>query len=218
MILRIERNNIPSSITESTSTLSIQTSDWDNPSAFYPSGWECNIANSFSEQIMVITITLCGTWCTRATFQAMIKLWYHLNFWSAHMAGNPDIYNPQCGSVAEFGKCVPRVFKLNDYCLVTFDLYSDTASDVDSTMTMSWATAATTTTHTSSSSIFVHMLSREALLPAVRPHLQGLLLPLQAPPHRTQMGHLPLTLEVATQKCMLEPFWLLHAVSLLFLH
>ncbi|KAF5310922.1 hypothetical protein D9619_007968 [Psilocybe cf. subviscida] len=76
------RNDIPRSITESTPASSIQTADWGNPSAFYPSGPNCDIASSFSEQSIVITITLCGTW-----------------------AGNPDIYNPQCGSVGEFGKC-----------------------------------------------------------------------------------------------------------------
>ncbi|KAJ7059229.1 glycoside hydrolase family 16 protein [Mycena amicta] len=55
------RAEIPKSITSSTSTSSIDLSDWGTPSAAYPAA-ACNITQFFQPQKMILDITLCGMW------------------------------------------------------------------------------------------------------------------------------------------------------------
>ncbi|KAJ6631186.1 glycoside hydrolase family 16 protein [Mycena sp. CBHHK59/15] len=55
------RPNIPASITQATSTSSIDLSDWGPPSASYLNS-TCQIDKFFSPQKLVVDITLCGEW------------------------------------------------------------------------------------------------------------------------------------------------------------
>ncbi|KAJ7155309.1 concanavalin A-like lectin/glucanase domain-containing protein [Mycena filopes] len=55
------RADIPASIKASTSTSSMDLSDWGAPSAAYPAS-SCNITQFFQPQKMIIDITLCGAW------------------------------------------------------------------------------------------------------------------------------------------------------------
>ncbi|KAJ7501949.1 glycoside hydrolase family 16 protein [Mycena galericulata] len=55
------RPDVPASIASSTSTSSLDISDWGAASAAYPTS-SCNISQYFQPQQMVIDITLCGAW------------------------------------------------------------------------------------------------------------------------------------------------------------
>ncbi|TFK38093.1 concanavalin A-like lectin/glucanase domain-containing protein [Crucibulum laeve] len=75
------RPNIPQSILQSTSTSSLDVSDWGAPSASYPvSG--CDITKFFTAQNLILDITLCGIW-----------------------AGLPAQYLPACGGSGPTGIC-----------------------------------------------------------------------------------------------------------------
>ncbi|GJE86443.1 glycoside hydrolase family 16 protein [Phanerochaete sordida] len=76
------RDSIPPSLTQATSTSSIDISDFGLPSASYPANPQCNLTQFFTPQQLVIDITLCGDW-----------------------AGVPAIYGPQCGSAGPTGSC-----------------------------------------------------------------------------------------------------------------
>lgn len=59
--LSSQRPDIPASITNSTSTSSLDISQWGQPTASYPAS-SCNISQYFGPQQLVIDITLCGDW------------------------------------------------------------------------------------------------------------------------------------------------------------
>ncbi|KJA23116.1 glycoside hydrolase family 16 protein, partial [Hypholoma sublateritium FD-334 SS-4] len=91
------RQNIPASIRRLSPTSALASlDDWGPPSANFPSGTNCNIANHFGSQSLVIDITLCGTW-----------------------AGAPTIYSPQCSAQGKTGKCY------DDNVIGTGDKYND---------------------------------------------------------------------------------------------
>ncbi|KIJ63767.1 glycoside hydrolase family 16 protein [Hydnomerulius pinastri MD-312] len=75
------RPDIPPSITQATSTSSIDISQWGTPHASYFST-TCNITQFFSPQNLVLDITLCGDW-----------------------GGVPSIYGPSCGNSGPTGLC-----------------------------------------------------------------------------------------------------------------
>ncbi|KIK66646.1 glycoside hydrolase family 16 protein [Collybiopsis luxurians FD-317 M1] len=76
------RPNVPSSITEATSTSSIDISQWGPPSANYIASDQCDITEFFTPQKLVLDITLCGNW-----------------------AGLPEVYFPSCGNQGSTGLC-----------------------------------------------------------------------------------------------------------------
>jgi hypothetical protein len=55
------RPNVPASITEATSSNTIDISTWGNPSAAYPTS-SCDISQYFGAQRLTVDITLCGVW------------------------------------------------------------------------------------------------------------------------------------------------------------
>lgn len=57
----MKRANVPATITQATSSSTIDISTWGNPSAAYPSS-SCNIGQFFGAQKLVLDITLCGDW------------------------------------------------------------------------------------------------------------------------------------------------------------
>ncbi|EMD34925.1 glycoside hydrolase family 16 protein [Gelatoporia subvermispora B] len=58
------RSSVPSSI--NSSTTSVDPSTWGAPTAGYPAS-TCNITNFFTEQQLVLDITLCGDWAGEAS-------------------------------------------------------------------------------------------------------------------------------------------------------
>ncbi|PAV20464.1 glycoside hydrolase family 16 [Pyrrhoderma noxium] len=75
------RGEVPVSIEESTSTSSMDLSDWGSPSAAYPNS-SCTFEDFFTPQQLVMDITLCGDW-----------------------AGLAAVYNATCGSSGPTGIC-----------------------------------------------------------------------------------------------------------------
>ncbi|KAG9311601.1 concanavalin A-like lectin/glucanase domain-containing protein [Chiua virens] len=75
------RPDIPSSISQATSTSSINVSSWGTPHAAFLSN-SCNISEFFSAQNLVLDITLCGVW-----------------------GGVPGIYDSQCAKQGSTGIC-----------------------------------------------------------------------------------------------------------------
>ena len=69
--IALQRSDVPSSIS-SGSNDKIDLSDWGTPSANYSTA-ECNVADFFSPQQIVLDITMCGDW-----------------------AGTPSIYGAMC--------------------------------------------------------------------------------------------------------------------------
>ncbi|KAF7332321.1 GH16 domain-containing protein [Mycena kentingensis (nom. inval.)] len=55
------RPDVPKSISESTSSSSIDLTDWGLPSAAYPAT-SCNVTQYFQPRKMIMDITLCGLW------------------------------------------------------------------------------------------------------------------------------------------------------------
>jgi len=78
------RSDIPPSITQATSTSSIDISQWGPPSASFPATSSCNLTQFFTPQQLVLDITLCGDW-----------------------AGIGPAYNATCGSSGPTGLCYP---------------------------------------------------------------------------------------------------------------
>ncbi|KAK7683143.1 hypothetical protein QCA50_013816 [Cerrena zonata] len=78
------RNDVPASISQATSTSSIDITQWGPPSASYPAGSNCNITQFFTPQQLVLDITLCGDW-----------------------AGIGASYNATCGNSGPTGLCYP---------------------------------------------------------------------------------------------------------------
>lgn len=78
------RSNVPPSITQATSTSSIDISQWGPPSASFPASSSCNITEFFTPQQLVLDITLCGDW-----------------------AGIGPAYNATCGTSGPTGLCYP---------------------------------------------------------------------------------------------------------------
>ncbi|KAJ3823161.1 glycoside hydrolase family 16 protein [Lentinula raphanica] len=76
------RPNVPSSITQSNSSSSIDISQWGPPSASYLAANQCDITEYFTPQQLIIDITLCGNW-----------------------AGLPEVYFPACGDKGPTGIC-----------------------------------------------------------------------------------------------------------------
>lgn len=96
-----QRNDIPASLTQATSTSGIDISTWGPPSASYPSA-TCNISQFFTPQQLVIDITLCGDW---------YDIFYtteqpQLTNSPPSRAGVPSIYGPACGHSGSTGLCV----------------------------------------------------------------------------------------------------------------
>lgn len=60
----ITRASVPSSLTADAKTL--DTSTLGNPTAYYPTS-SCDISKFFTDQVMTLTITLCGDWAGSAT-------------------------------------------------------------------------------------------------------------------------------------------------------
>ncbi|EEB99409.1 hypothetical protein MPER_00921 [Moniliophthora perniciosa FA553] len=58
------RLDIPTSISNAKADTAMDTSDWGQPSAAYPSA-DCNIEKFFKPQKLVLDITLCGQWYGR---------------------------------------------------------------------------------------------------------------------------------------------------------
>nr|GAT59763.1 predicted protein [Mycena chlorophos]GAT59764.1 predicted protein [Mycena chlorophos] len=75
------RDQVPNSIAQSTSTSSMDLSDWGAPSAAYVNT-TCSIEQFFGPQKLVIDITLCGEW-----------------------AGLPSYYNATCANTGPTGIC-----------------------------------------------------------------------------------------------------------------
>ncbi|KAI6039626.1 glycoside hydrolase family 16 protein [Pisolithus marmoratus] len=75
------RPNIPQSINQSTSTSSLDSSEWGTPHANY-SSVTCNMTQFFTPQNLVLDITLCGDW-----------------------AGLSADYDPTCGTAGPTGLC-----------------------------------------------------------------------------------------------------------------
>jgi len=77
------RNSIPTSITPTTASSTVDVSTWGPPSASYPATG-CDITEFFGAQRLVFDITLCGVW-----------------------AGEDQNYLPTCSGAGSTGKCYP---------------------------------------------------------------------------------------------------------------
>lgn len=97
-----QRADIPASILQSTSTSSIDLSDWGTPSASYPSV-SCNMTTFFTDQQLVLDITLCGDWCAS---RFLLLTTIDLCCLPSHRAGIGPVYNATCGNSGPTGLCV----------------------------------------------------------------------------------------------------------------
>lgn len=82
------RPDIPASITNSTSTSSLDISQWGQPTASYPAS-SCNISQYFGPQQLVIDITLCGDWAgVPATYNATCQFTPTSQCYADNVPGN----------------------------------------------------------------------------------------------------------------------------------